>query len=125
MNWHAVHSVHKISELAAQGRVALPEESQWFSGHFPGEPILPGIAQLTVVEEVVNLAFEGRYRLQSVERVRFKKVIRPGDAVSVEVWRKANDQKEFSFHLLHQGELACGGRAVFSFASGKSEISLR
>ncbi|MFO7801493.1 MAG: hypothetical protein R6V55_04245 [Desulfovermiculus sp.] len=113
MTWHTVQSVHTTSQDAVQARVLLPENSQWFDGHFPGEPILPGIAQLAMVEEIVRRGFGVWYRLLTVDKVRFKKVIRPGDEVSVLVCRKNHDQMFFSFQVLHQGDLACGGRAGF------------
>ena len=60
----------------------------YLAGHFPGEPILPGVMTLEgLVQSAILLAAEsyarGRLRcsLEKVDRVRFKRAIVPGDRV--------------------------------------------
>ena len=60
----------------------------YLAGHFPGEPILPGVLTLEgMVQSAIFLAAEsyarGRLRcsLEKVDRVRFKRAIVPGDRV--------------------------------------------
>src|SRR5512139_3396602 len=60
----------------------------YLAGHFPGEPILPGVMTLEgMVQSAIFLVAEsfarGRLRcsLDEVDRVRFKKAIVPGDRV--------------------------------------------
>jgi 3-hydroxyacyl-[acyl-carrier-protein] dehydratase len=60
----------------------------YLAGHFPGEPILPGVMTLEgLVQSAIFLAAEsyarGRLRcaLEKVDRVRFKRAIVPGDRV--------------------------------------------
>ena len=42
----------------------VPADSVWYAGHFPGNPILPGIAILALVEEAIieaELKEKGRW----------------------------------------------------------------
>ncbi|MFR9731948.1 hypothetical protein ACL03H_22185 [Saccharopolyspora sp. MS10] len=57
-----------------------------FAGHYPGFPLLPGLALLDVVQAVVRTC-PGREaaRLSGVDRVRFFHEVRPGDELAVEV----------------------------------------
>jgi 3-hydroxyacyl-[acyl-carrier-protein] dehydratase len=64
----------------------------YLAGHFPGEPILPGVMTLEgLVQSAIFLVAEsfarGRLRcsLEKVDRVRFKKAIVPGDRVDFSV----------------------------------------
>ena len=64
----------------------------YLAGHFPGEPILPGVLTLEgLVQSAIFLVAEsfarGRLRcsLERVDRVRFKKAIVPGDRVDFSV----------------------------------------
>ena len=57
-----------------------------FTGHYPGFPLLPGLALLDVVQAVLRTC-PGREsaRLSAVDRVRFFHDVRPGDELAVEV----------------------------------------
>jgi 3-hydroxymyristoyl/3-hydroxydecanoyl-(acyl carrier protein) dehydratase len=54
--------------------------SGWFSGHFEGFPILPGVALLALISEIVRKQAEKTRRVLVVSgfsRVRFKLVVLP------------------------------------------------
>ena len=63
--------------------VHVPAGASWFDGHFPGWPVLPGIAQLGMVFELVRHALDGPVRVTEVSRVRFKQMIVPDDRLTV------------------------------------------
>jgi 3-hydroxyacyl-[acyl-carrier-protein] dehydratase len=56
-----------------------------FSGHFPGDPILPAFVQLLAAVSLARSAARLPFRLSSVESAKFLSPIRPGEAVSVEI----------------------------------------
>ncbi|MCX2732047.1 hypothetical protein OOZ19_17550 [Saccharopolyspora sp. NFXS83] len=74
------------SEHAVSGTVRVDPAEPVFAGHYPGFPLLPGLALLDVVQAVVR-SCPGREfaRLDGVERVRFFHEVRPGDELAVEV----------------------------------------
>jgi len=64
----------------------------YLAGHFPGDPILPGVLTLEgMVQSAILLVVESFSRgrlscsLDKVDRVRFKRAILPGDRVDFEV----------------------------------------
>lgn len=76
----------------------------YLSGHFPGEPILPGVMTLEgLVQSALLLVVEsyarGRLRcaLEKVERVRFKRAIVPGDRVDFQVQVTGKDGELWKF----------------------------
>ena len=58
-----------------------------FNGHFPGNPILPGIAQIALITEILDRANANAFlfTLDTVKRVKFLAPIVPGMQVSAEV----------------------------------------
>lgn len=61
----------------------------FFQGHFPGNPIMPGVLQIEAMAQTAGcivMAAEGNYTekqrsvlFMSVEGVKFRKPVRPGD----------------------------------------------
>ncbi|WP_373499771.1 phosphopantetheine-binding protein [Desulfococcus sp.] len=84
MAWQLFEDTRMDPEGGWRARVRVEADSPWFSGHFPEDPILPGIAQLAMVLETLRFAF-GAVRITGVRRVRFKRVIRPGDSLEIRI----------------------------------------
>ena len=56
-----------------------------FRGHFPGNPILPGIAQIALITEILNRTNTSFFVLDTVKRVKFLAPSLPGKCLSAEV----------------------------------------
>lgn len=66
-------------------RFRIPGGSPYFAGHFPGRPLLPGVAHFGLVVETIARLVGAEVRFASVDSVRFRKPLGPGDAVDVEI----------------------------------------
>jgi 3-hydroxymyristoyl/3-hydroxydecanoyl-(acyl carrier protein) dehydratase len=85
-------------ELAdGQVRVLVPESSGFFRGHFDGLPVLPGVVQLQhVVLAEARRRWPDLGSVSRVTRVKFRRPISPGAALSLELSRKSDVLVEFS-----------------------------
>ncbi|MCX5837809.1 MAG: MaoC/PaaZ C-terminal domain-containing protein [Deltaproteobacteria bacterium] len=101
----------KAEHVAAAAR--FPGDSDWFSGHFPGNPIVPGVALIALVAEAVieRELGEGRsLAITGVRRVRFRLPVRPDDEVTLEATRMPGRQgPAYSFTVSLAGETVCSG----------------
>jgi len=101
----------KAEHVAAAAR--FPSDSDWFSGHFPGNPIVPGVALIALVAEAVieRELGEGRsLAITGVRRVRFRLPVRPDDEVTLEATRMPNPERPaYAFTVCLAGETACSG----------------
>jgi len=67
-----------------QAPLPIPADHPAYAGHFPGQPILPGVVLLD--EALRAIAASGCYPAQrwQVSAAKFQMVVRPGDALCVE-----------------------------------------
>ena len=108
-SWHRLTLLSESTPHEMLARAGTEPTSPWYSGHFPGEPILPGIAQITMVKETIQKAESRQIGIAGLKRVRFKQVIQPGDEISIRVRPRQGDDDSYSFQVTVGGEIACSG----------------
>jgi len=69
-----------------------------FTGHFPGQPILPGVVQLDWAIRLGAEAFGGLGAFQSVEHLKFQATIGPREPVELRLaWDAAAGELGFDY----------------------------
>lgn len=110
--------VQNIAELSCTaGHIAasaqVPADSVWYSGHFHGNPILPGIAILALVKEAILAAEHKENRkveITGIGRVRFRLPVKPDDRMSLRISSEnRQDRLSYEFSVSLSDELACTG----------------
>ena len=106
-----------IDEAEAQLSLLIDPALPWFRGHFPGRPILPGIAQAHIAALLARELWGSWPRGAGMVRVKFRRVLRPNDAVLLRLRRdEVLGRLEFSFRLgeikASQGVIGGAARAA-------------
>jgi len=91
--------------------VAVAADSPWFSGHFPDDPILPGIAQLKMVVDLISASGQGVFHLTGLSRVKFRKIVRPEELFDIQVTYTGKDD-QYIFRITSGDEEICSGRMI-------------
>ncbi len=67
-------------------------EEYYFKGHFPGNPIMPGVLQVETIAQVGAVAVlmlpENKNKLMlfaGIDKARFKRLVKPGDRLEIDV----------------------------------------
>lgn len=72
-------------------------EMVFFKGHFPGNPILPGIAQLHWAAAVTMSLFNFTEVPNGIKRLKFKKIVQPSTVLELLLKKKSENEVEFQF----------------------------
>lgn len=107
--WYLLKEIERNAENEIRAVIQVPAASPWFDGHFPGEPVLPGLAQISMVFDVISKASGGERRVLNVSRVRFKRIIRPEDRLEVSVTPLKKEADAYTFLIHIQGDQVSSG----------------
>lgn len=76
--------------VVAQKNVTINEP--FFQGHFPGNPVMPGVLQLEAMAQAGAVAiltlpkFKGKVAyFGGIKKAKFRQIVRPGDVLKIEV----------------------------------------
>ncbi|MCF8128283.1 MAG: hypothetical protein K9N10_07190 [Deltaproteobacteria bacterium] len=109
MKWYSTLSLEGSHTGKMVLNAQVPPDSPWFDGHFPDDPTLPGIAQLEMAVDTIRLAEKRTISVHKFRKVRFKRVIRPGEKLKIVVTPKKIEEGSYAFRILVEDELACNG----------------
>lgn len=67
----------EVSEALFVAEIQLDPGHHLFEGHFPGAPVLPGVVQLQVVKELLEVHFQKQLRMKQMRTCKFLHMINP------------------------------------------------
>ncbi len=111
------------SEGVAHAKYRIKEDEFFCRGHFPGNPIVPGVIQCEIMAQscalLVKDELKGHTTLYTgINNVKFKNIVRPGDLC--EVTAKLTGRRGMIFfteaELRVNGKLCCRGDLSFALA---------
>ena len=111
--WSLLKEIKVTNDNYIEALADVPADSPWFLGHFPGEPILPGIALVYIVEQAIirDALKKGEpVQLKELKRVRFTQPVRPRETLTVSITCEENGEDVlFSFKVASQKNIVCSG----------------
>lgn len=115
---------------SAKGRYTLPVDAPFLQGHFPGQPIMPGVLIIEALAQTGALAVlsepQNRGKLAlfaGIERAKFRRPVRPGDVIDLEMTltRSRGPLGEGEATATVDGVLVCSATLKFAVAPGPAE----
>lgn len=115
--------VDRVVEMTPGERIRgyknVTVNEEFFNGHFPGHPIMPGVLIVEAMAQLSGvLAFESKgrrpaqgytYYLAGTDKTRFKRPVTPGDQLMMESRILADKRgvMKFDCQAFVDGDLAC------------------
>ena len=79
-------------EGTIEAKIQLNASHQIFEGHFPENPVTPGVVQIQIVKEIIESVLERTCLLKEMGRCKFMAILNP------------NENKEINIVLKHSIE---------------------
>lgn len=107
----------------AHGRTHLRGDEFFFQGHFPGQPVLPGVIMVEALAQTGAVAilsmpeFQGKVGyFAGIDKVRFKRKVYPGETLDlkVEIIKRRGPIGYGKAEAYVDGELAVSGQLTFA-----------
>lgn len=105
--------IEQVSEVTARCELRVPEDSVFFDGHFPNNPILPGVAQIQWADHYGQSLLPVQGNLIGMEVIKFKNVIMPGDQIWFD-FSYSTQRHKVTFSIYAGDTVYSSGRLVYS-----------
>ena len=116
MRW--VDEIREYNETSAVGIKYVRDDEFWCAGHFPNNPIMPGVLQIEALAQTACYVAFSRVSeaerenmlgyFTTMERIKFSHMVRPGDKLELHVELLMTKMKLHRFH----GIALVGGKKV-------------
>ena len=85
----------RLSADMLSAKFVFPPDCECFQGHFPGYPVLPGVAQLYFLRHFAKQAFRDFPEAVTFQKLKFQKLVLPGREIDLTV-RRCDGKFEFA-----------------------------
>lgn len=120
--------VDRILETDMENRIVglknVTVNEPFFPGHFPGQPVMPGVLQLEAMAQVAGILLNKRSKREgkiaffvTINNAKFRRIVRPGDQLRIEIeFTKARANFVWvTGRITVDGQLATEAELSFSF----------
>ena len=113
-----VDEIREFTDTSAVGIKYVRDDEFWCAGHFPGNPIMPGVLQIEALAQTACFVAFNRFSEEerknmlgyftTIEKIRFSHMVRPGDKLELHVELLMSKMQLYKFH----GIAMVGGKKV-------------
>ena len=76
-DFYKILSEEKISDSKHTITILVNAKHEVFKGHFPGNPIMPGVCMIQIIKELTESITKSSLMIQSLTNVKFMALINP------------------------------------------------
>ncbi|PWB25250.1 3-hydroxyacyl-ACP dehydratase [Flavobacterium sp. HTF] len=76
-DFYKILSEEKISDSKYVITILVNEKHDVFKGHFPGNPIMPGVCMIQIIKELTESITKSTLMIQTLANVKFMALINP------------------------------------------------
>ena len=77
-NFYTVQSF-EFTEGQLVSEIFINKDHDIFNGHFPGNPVMPGVCMIQIIKELTEKALEKKLFMEKSSNIKFMALINPED----------------------------------------------
>lgn len=98
--YHITELKKQVDALDAE--IKLNPDHEVYKGHFPGQPVLPGVIQLQIIKEVLENALGIHLMIREVVVAKYLRPVTPGENpfLSIRIEHKQSETGDYLINAL-------------------------
>jgi 3-hydroxyacyl-[acyl-carrier-protein] dehydratase len=76
-DFYIINSLENIDAQRYVANIRLNKDHEVFSGHFPGNPVTPGVCMMQIIKELTQEVVDTPLTMKSASNIKFMALINP------------------------------------------------
>ncbi|RZK66799.1 MAG: 3-hydroxyacyl-ACP dehydratase [Pedobacter sp.] len=76
-DFYTLNSLDKTGEQKYTAHIAINAQHEVFKGHFPGNPVTPGVCMMQIIKELTQQVVNSSLTMKNASNVKFMALINP------------------------------------------------
>jgi 3-hydroxyacyl-[acyl-carrier-protein] dehydratase len=82
--------------------VSIKKDHAVFKGHFPGNPVVPGVFLIQMVREVIEYWQQKKFKIEVADEIKFMNMVIPQESsrLTLEIQKRVKSEKPFAYSIV-------------------------
>jgi 3-hydroxyacyl-[acyl-carrier-protein] dehydratase len=101
-DFYTILSKNVINENSFSATISINEKHDIFNGHFPQNPVVPGVCMLQMVKDLLEDELQKTVHLKSIGNVKFTAVVNPtqNPTLDIKITYELTDGKSYKINSI-------------------------
>lgn len=101
-DFYTILSKNTISENSFSATVSINDKHDIFNGHFPQNPVVPGVCMLQMVKDLLEDELQKPIQLKNIGNVKFTAVVNPvqNPELDIKITYEYTDSKTYKINSI-------------------------
>lgn len=101
-DFYTILSKNAINENSFSATISINEKHDIFNGHFPQNPVVPGVCMLQMVKDLLEDELQKTIQLKNIGNVKFTAVVNPtqNPALDIKITYDIIDGKSYKINSI-------------------------